>query len=141
MRRFLLDSGIASDYINRRHGVFDRARAEVANGNPIGIGVPVLAELVAGIEHSQTRDRNIKSLSAALVALRLWPFDKPAAYEYGRIYAELARLGRPIGVVDMMIAAIALTLGNCAVVSADGDLKQVPGLSVENWRTFSLATD
>jgi tRNA(fMet)-specific endonuclease VapC len=57
MRRFLLDSGIASDYINRRHGVFDRARVEVAKGNPIGVGVPVLAELVAGIEHSQTRDR------------------------------------------------------------------------------------
>jgi hypothetical protein len=37
MTRFLLDSGIASDYINRRHGVFDRARVEVAKGNPIGV--------------------------------------------------------------------------------------------------------
>ena len=25
MRRFLFDTGIASDYINRRHGVFQRA--------------------------------------------------------------------------------------------------------------------
>ena len=55
MTRFLLDSGIASDYINRRHGVYERARAEVVKGNPVGTGVPVLAELVSGIERSQSR--------------------------------------------------------------------------------------
>jgi hypothetical protein len=31
--RFLLDTGIASDYMNRRHGVFERARQEIADGN------------------------------------------------------------------------------------------------------------
>ena len=135
MTRFLLDTNIAGHYINRRHGVFERARVEVANGNPIGIGIPVLAELVAGIEHSSSRDRNMKRLKTALASLRLWPFDSSAAFEYGRIYAELARLGRPIGVVDMMIAAIAMTLGNCTVVSSDSDLLAVPGLSVEDWRS------
>jgi tRNA(fMet)-specific endonuclease VapC len=32
-----------------------------------------------------------------------------------------------------MIAAIALTLGNCTVVAMDGDLAAVPGLTVESW--------
>ena len=133
--RFLLDTNMAGHYINRRRGVFDRARIEVANGNPIGIGVSVLAELVAGIEHSSTRDRNRKRLKTSLASLRLWPFDSSAAFEYGRIYAELARLGRPIGVVDMMIAAITMTLGNCKVVSSDSDLLAVPGLKLEDWRS------
>ncbi len=66
MTRFLLDTNMAGHYINRRQGVFDRARIEVANGNPIGIGVPVLAELVAGIEHSSNRDRNMKRLKTTL---------------------------------------------------------------------------
>ena len=57
-----------------------------------------------------------------------------AAFEYGRIYHELARLGRPIGVVDTMIAAIAMTLGNCTVVSSDSDLRAVPGLNLADWR-------
>jgi len=124
MRRFLLDSTIASDYINRRHGIFEKARAEVAKGNP-------------GIEHSASRDRNMKSLNSALSALRIWPLDSEAAFEYGRLHAELARLGRPIGVIDTMIAAIARTLGNCTVVSADSDLTVVPGLKVEDWREKS----
>ena len=32
MTRYLLDTGIAGDYINRRNGVFDRAQKEVAQG-------------------------------------------------------------------------------------------------------------
>jgi tRNA(fMet)-specific endonuclease VapC len=135
MTRFLFDTGIASDYLNRRHGVFERARMEVANGHRLGIGVPVLAELVAGIEHSQSRDRNMQRLKSHLATLKLWPFDLPAAYEFGRVYAQLARMGRPMQAIDMMIAAIAKTLGNCTVVSADGDLTAVPGLTVENWRS------
>jgi tRNA(fMet)-specific endonuclease VapC len=35
----------------------------------------------------------------------------------------------------MMIAAIALSLGDCTVVSADSDFLAVPGLAVENWRS------
>jgi hypothetical protein len=56
-----------------------------------------------------------------------------AAYEYGRIFAELKRQGRVIQQVDIQIAAIARVLGNCAVVSGDNDLTAVPGLTVENW--------
>jgi tRNA(fMet)-specific endonuclease VapC len=35
--------------------------------------------------------------------------------------------------IDRQIAAIALTLGDCTVVSYDNDLKEVTGLKVENW--------
>jgi hypothetical protein len=40
MRRFLLDTGIAGDYIHRRQGVYQRAREAVARGHRVGIGVP-----------------------------------------------------------------------------------------------------
>jgi tRNA(fMet)-specific endonuclease VapC len=45
-----------------------------------------------------------------------------------------------IGQNDIMIAAIALTLGNTRVVTMDGDLAAVPGLAVENWATPSVRT-
>jgi len=131
--RYLLDTGIAADYLNKRHGVFERVRAERAKGNTVGIATPVLAELAYGIEKSATRDPNMKLLRTAVPTLRLWPFDHDAAFEYGRLYAELQRIGRPMQVIDIMIAAIALTLGNCTVVSKDSDLSAVPDLTVENW--------
>jgi len=58
MRRFLLDTGIAQDFANRRHGVGERADAERHRGHRIGICVPVLGELWSGVEGSRSRDRN-----------------------------------------------------------------------------------
>ena len=135
MRRFLLDTGIAGDFIDRRRGVFEQARHQVTRGNRVGIGIPVLAELAFGIELSTSRDRNMQSLRTALHAWKVWPVDTKAAFEYGRLAAELRRIGRPMQQIDMMIAAIAISLGNCTVVTADSDLNAVPGLQVENWVT------
>ena len=59
--------------------------------------------------------------------------EEKAAEEFGRIAAELERVGRMIGRVDIQIAAIALSLGNTIVVSSDSDLSVVPGLTVEDW--------
>jgi tRNA(fMet)-specific endonuclease VapC len=135
MSRYLLDTGIASDYINRRNGVFERASAEVARGHQIGISTPVLGELCYGVEASATRERNLRLLSRAMLTWTLWPFDHVAAEEYGRIAATLRRIGRPMQSIDIQSAAIARCLGNCTVVSKDSDLSAVPGLSVENWAT------
>jgi tRNA(fMet)-specific endonuclease VapC len=95
--------------------------------------MPVVGELFAGIELSASREKNLARLIRSLNALFLWPFDRAAAEEYGRLFAALRRLGRPMQQIDIQIAAIALSLGNCTVVSKDTDLAAVPGLVVENW--------
>lgn len=133
MRRFLLDSGIAQAYLNRRPKVFGRARVEVAAGNQLGICTPVLGELVYGVEYSSTRAANWKRLRVGLKAWTIWPYTEAAAEQYGRLAAELRRIGRPMQQIDIQLAAIALILKNCTVVSADSDLLAVPGLAVENW--------
>lgn len=135
MRRYLLDTGVAGDFINSRRGVRQRVQEETRRGNRIGIGVPVLGELYYGIEYSATRDKNLQLLHVALAHLTIWPYTNDAAEEYGRLFAELRRTGRPMQQVDVMIAAIALTLGNCTVITTDTDLAAIPGLRTENWVT------
>jgi tRNA(fMet)-specific endonuclease VapC len=133
MSRYLLDTGIAQDFINSRHGVRERVDDKRHQGHRIGICVPVLGELWAGIEGSSSRDRNEIKLRRALSRLVVWPYSSEAAAAFGRIFAELRRIGRPMQQIDIQIAAIALSLGNCTVVSADSDLTAVPRLTVENW--------
>jgi tRNA(fMet)-specific endonuclease VapC len=135
VKRFLLDTGIASIYVARRDPVFLRAKEETQRGNVIGICVPVLGELWYGVENSASRDRSLQELRIALPSLRIWPFTNEAAHEFGRIAAQLRRIGRPMQQIDIQIAAIALTLGNCTVVTTDSDLSAVPGLAIENWTT------
>lgn len=133
MTRYLFDSGILSAYLNRRSEVFEQARLKTSAGHRIGTCVPVLAEIVSGIERSSSRDRNLQTLKMALPTLKVWPFDQSTAFKYGRIHADLMRAGRPMQTIDIMIAAVALTLGNCTVVTTDSDLAAVSGLEVENW--------
>ena len=102
-------------------------------GHRIGICVPVLGELWAGIEGSASRDRNLRSLRHALSRLSVWPYGNEAAEEYGRIFVELKRAGRRMQQVDIQIGAIARTLPNCVVVSKDSDLSAIAGITVENW--------
>jgi len=95
----------AGDFIDRRRGVCEHARHEVARRNRVGIGIPVLAELVYGLEQSASRDRNMQRLRTALSAWTVWPFDNKAAFEYGRLAAELKRIGRPMQQVDISESA------------------------------------
>ena len=105
----------------------------VQSGHRLGIGTPVLGEILAGVLASATRDRYLPVLERNLAQPTFWPFDEAAAREYARLWAELRQRGQHMQVPDLQIAAIALSLGGCVVVSKDGDLQAVPGLTVEDW--------
>src|ERR1700680_1719609 len=101
MKRYLLDTGIAQDFINARRGVRDRTDEFRHNGCRIGICVPVLGELWSGIEGSASRARNVHLLRHSLSRLVLWPYSSEAAEEFGRLFAELRRIGRPMQQIDI----------------------------------------
>ena len=103
-------------------------------GNRIGICTPVLGELWAGVEGSISRESNLQRLRRSLSRLVVWPYTNDAAAQFGRVIAELRRMGRPMQQIDIMVATVAFSLGNCTVVSRD-DLEAVPDLTVENWAT------
>jgi tRNA(fMet)-specific endonuclease VapC len=134
-RRYILDTNAVGDFIHNLRGVYERAEAERKRGAKIGTCTPVVGELRFGVEASQTRERNLKALRLALPKLTIWPYDLAAAERFGVIRAELKRIGRPMQVVDIQLAAVAFTLGDCTLVSSDTDLLAVPGLTVENWAT------
>ena len=131
--RYLLDTGIAQEFIGRNAKVVQRVDGTRRAGNRIGICTPVLGELWSGVEGSISRDRNLHRLRLALSRLVVWPYTNEAAEQFGRVFAELRRIGRPMQQIDIMVAAIAFALGNCTVVSKDTDLAAIPGLEVENW--------
>jgi tRNA(fMet)-specific endonuclease VapC len=42
--------------------------------------------------------------------------------------------------IDIMLAAVALSLNNCVVVTTDSDLSAIPGLRVEDWMALQDPT-
>lgn len=94
----------------------------------------VLAELEAGAKKSNDPAK----VRAAVVELaghfEPLPFDADAAQAYGRIRAALERKGHPIGPMDGLIAAQALSRGLVLVTDNEREFKRVPGLHCENWQ-------
>lgn len=98
-RHYLLDTGIAQDYQAGRKGVRERAIEHRRQGHRIGICVPVLGELWAGVEFSSSRQRNLATLRQALTTLIIWPYSTQAAAEYGRTAAGPSRMGCALRIV------------------------------------------
>ncbi len=65
--------------------------------------------------------------------LQIVPFDAEAAARLRRSARELERRGKPIGPMDLLIAAQAIALDLVLVTNNEREFKRVPGLRVENW--------
>jgi len=92
-----------------------------------------LSELEYGAAKSADPQRNRLALAEFMTPLSVLPYDDAAAPVYGRVRAELERAGTPIGPLDTMIAAHALSLGLILVTDNEREFRRVSGLKVQNW--------
>ena len=96
------------------------------------ISVITLAELRFGA-HKRDSKKLHKLIDTLAESLAPQDFDSDAADEYGRLAADLAERGTPIGAFDAMIAAHALAKKLTLVTNNEKHFRKVPGLKIENW--------
>lgn len=130
--KYLLDTNICVELIRRRSAAVIRELVKHPIGD-IGLSSVTVAELQYGVVKSSEPERNRLALAQFLAPLAIADFDAPAAEAYGLIRAGLERQGTPIGPLDTLIAAHALSLGVILVTNNEREFGRVPGLSVENW--------
>lgn len=99
----------------------------------IGISSITVAELAYGVSKSRHPAKNRLALEQFLVPLDVAAFDQDAANSYGRLRAQLEQKGSPIGSMDLLIAAHALSLGVRLVTNNQREFRRVPGLRLDNW--------
>ena len=98
----------------------------------IGVCSVVAAELAFGVAKSGSI-RNREALKMFLAPLVVLPFDESAIWYCGDLRADLERRGTPIGSLDTMIAAHALSLQATLVTNNIREFSRVPGLRLDNW--------
>ncbi len=99
----------------------------------MAISAVTLGELVYGAEKSAQPERNLADIEGLAARLEVLPFDTPAATHFGQLRAELARIGKPIGPYDQMIAGHARSRGLILVTNNTNEFERVPGLRIDNW--------
>ena len=132
MIKHMLDTNICIYIIRKKpDGVLRRLqRYRVSD---IGVSAITLSELECGVAKSIKPQQNKLALAEFLAPIEIIPYDDMAAQQYGELRADLERKGTPIGSLDMLIAAHALSLKCVLVTNNEIEFRRVPGLKVENW--------
>ena len=104
-----------------------------ANADRMAISAITLSELFHGAEKSMHVSQNLAAIEDFCSRLEVLPYGSKAAQHYGAIRASLEKLGQPIGVNDLHIAAHARSEGLVVVTNNVGEFTRVPALQVENW--------
>jgi hypothetical protein len=73
-----------------------------------------------------------------LTPLAIVPFNEDVIWTYGKIRTDLEKRGTPIGAMDTMIAAHALSLNLTLVTNNVREFERVKGLRVENWECLNF---
>ena len=130
--KLMLDTNICIYIIKQRPAAVLNRFLEFQVGD-IGISSITLSELRYGVAKSMHREKNAKALDEFVIPLEIVPFDEGAARVYGDIRATLEKAGRPIGSMDMLIAAHALSLDTTLVTNNTREFMRIPTLNIIDW--------
>lgn len=130
--KYLLDTNICIYLIKQKSEKILKHFTAHSVGD-IGISSITLAELRHGVSKSRHTGKNRQALDEFILPLDIACFDEKAAEEYGNVRAGLESTRKPIGSMDMLIAAHALALGTILVTNNRKEFKRVRNLEIVDW--------
>ena len=130
--KLLLDTNICIYIIKQQPAAVLKRFLEYQVGD-IGISFITLSELRHGVAKSTHREKNAKALDEFIIPLEVVSFDEGAAHIYGDIRAYLEKAGTPIGSMDMLIAAHAISLEIPLVTNNSREFVRIPALNIIDW--------
>ena len=134
--KYLLDTNVCVELIRHKSPHLLRRLSQHAISE-VGVSSITAAELQFGVHRSSQPARNQLALEQFLIPLAILDFDFESAGVYGPFRAHLEAQGTPIGSLDMLIAAQALSHELVLVTNNTREFARVAGLVVEDWSTNS----
>ena len=130
--KYLLDTNMCVFALrNKPRAVSDRIQQH--KPDDIVISTITVAELRVGADKSNRPEENHRQISDFLLTFDVLMFDSGAADAYGVIRADLERRGQPIGELDMLLAAHAVSQNLIFVTHNTSEFQRVKGLQLEDW--------
>lgn len=130
--KYLLDTDICV-FIIRKHpqSVFSKLRQQAFG--EVGISSITHSELLYGAYKSQSPKRNLAALEQFLIPLEIISYSSEVSFYYGKVRTALEKRGQPIGPLDTMIAAHALSLNLTLITNNTREFSRVEDLHLQNW--------
>jgi tRNA(fMet)-specific endonuclease VapC len=131
----MLDTNMASCLLKGKSPAVRERMLSLRAGDLTCISAVTEAEMLYGIAKSAIGEQRMRMLRWFLMLVTFHPWGREEAAVYGRLRAQQEAMGKPLGPLDMQIAAHAVSLG-AVLVTNDKAFHQVPDLvDIENWAT------
>jgi tRNA(fMet)-specific endonuclease VapC len=130
MALYMLDTDTVSFALRGLGNV--ATRLEQRKRSELCVSVITVAELRFGAAKRGSRKIH-RAIDAFLSGVDVLAFDQAAADQFGLVAAALANEGAPIGHMDTLIAAHALSRSATLVTNNSRHFSRVGGLKLENW--------
>jgi tRNA(fMet)-specific endonuclease VapC len=99
----------------------------------LAVSNAILAELYYGAFNSSRVKSNLATIETFSKHLTIFPDSVESACLFGKIKAELKKVGKPIEDFDILVASIAIA-NNCILVTHNIDhFSRITDLHVEDW--------
>jgi tRNA(fMet)-specific endonuclease VapC len=102
-------------------------------GEPFGISVITVSELLHGVHRADSEKRRIireAFVEKVIEVFPIFPFDLAAARIYAGIWASLAKSGKAVGAHDLIIATTCISLGFSLATLDLRDYGLIEGLAI-----------
>lgn len=127
--KFLLDTNAVIAILNKKSNFI----AKLKQYRPADFGIPaiVLFELYYGAEKSQRTEEDLANIER--LPFEIVPFSAIDARLYGKIRADLEKIGKPIGAYDVQIAAQAKSRNLTLITHNVKEFQRVDDLAIQDW--------
>ncbi|GAB4484114.1 MAG: type II toxin-antitoxin system VapC family toxin [Anaerolineales bacterium] len=132
--KYMLDTNVCISIIRQKPAELLEKLTRLAPGE-VGVSAITVSELACGAQKSNFPAQNMAALEQFLLPLEIAEYGHAAATTYGKIRAELERNDQPIGAMDILIGAHALSLNIVLVTNNTREFQRIPNLKLEDWIT------
>ncbi len=129
--RLLLDTDTCVYALKQNPAVLERLLSR--SRSDVAVSVITEAELRTGAAKSSSPGRTARLVENFLRPLAVIEFTSDDAASYAQVRARLERSGTPIGPLDTLIAAQAISRRLVLVTNNEREFGWVAGLRLENW--------
>jgi len=129
--RFLLDTNIISHLVARRLPSAERRIVRLAP-DQILVSAISYGEVWFGLNRRPSKISVRDATADFFLEAQVLPWTRKTADIYSHLRADLEKIGKPLGSLDLLIAAQALEAG-ATLVTNDRAFRFVPKLAIEDW--------
>jgi tRNA(fMet)-specific endonuclease VapC len=129
--QFLLDTNTVSFHIRRSSSPLQR-RLRAISAESVALSVVTEMEVRYGLAKNPAL-KIAPLVEVFLQGISILPLDSNVARHYATVRAELDARGTPIGPLDLMIAAHALSIGATLITTDLSEFRRIPALLCADW--------